>query len=528
MAQHKERLIKAGDYNLDVAEILSYKIAGGVPGSNAPYRIDIQNIIISIELQQSIFNRTMVGKIQVYDTKDVRTLVPIVGLERLNLRFHTPGLTGINAVANDGHPFHIYKIESVEPDKSGTAGGQGYDIFFCSRESYFNTFRKVSKAYTGQVETGVNDIFTNTKYLNSTKDLYLEPTKNIHKVVIPNLRPFEAIDMLAHRAVSGKYENAGYLFYETREGYHFRSIESLLAVAGSIVRPAKWSYNFGMKGVRHPSGGKEIVKDLHGVESWSLSKPVDVLSNVDGGAYANKLIEHDMFNKTISESFFDYAKEWGNHFHTEHKRGYKTSKKMPLPIAKFDNSTRTLSQEYDQKVMLKSSTSNIHEWEPTSEANGAISSAAAKMAAAIGPIPIPTVSAQYTLQKALSQRQLLSSGILELNAPGNSQLQAGDIITFDMPLLESLGHNKKMKANPYWAGRYLIYDIKHVIDKSEDRYSLWIRAVKDNPAFPYATEHNSWTHVSGSPSKTHNIYEKDNELLARISPTGDDIDGTPF
>ena len=510
MAQHKERLIKAGDYNLDVAEILSYKIAGGVPGSNAPYRIDIQNIILSIELQQSIFNRTMVGKIQVYDTKDVRTLVPIVGLERLNLRFHTPGLTGINAVANDGHPFHIYKIESVAPDRSGSAGGQAYDIYFCSRESYFNTFRKVSKAYTGQVEKGVDDIFKNTKYLNSTKDLYIEPTKNIHKVVIPNLRPFEAIDMLAKKAISGKYENAGYLFYETKEGYQFRSIESLLAVAGSIARPAKWSYNFGMKSVRHHTGGKEIVKDLHGVESWTLTKPVDVLSNIDGGAYASKLIEHDMFNKTINESFYDYAKDFGNHFHTEHQRGYKTKKKMPLPVAKFDNSRRTLSQEYDQKVMLKSSTSNIHD---TVEAGQTYT--------------IDPISNRHTLQKALSQRKLLTCGILEFTAPGNSILQAGDIITFDMPLLEPLGHNKKLNSNPYWAGRYLIYDMKHSINRTEDRYSIEVRAVKDNPAFQFMPEHNSWTHMAPRP-EVHNLYERDNELLARMSPTGDDIEGTPF
>ena len=46
MAQNKERIIKAGDYNLDVAEILSYKIAGGVPGEVQPFRIDIQNIIL--------------------------------------------------------------------------------------------------------------------------------------------------------------------------------------------------------------------------------------------------------------------------------------------------------------------------------------------------------------------------------------------------------------------------------------------------------------------------------------------------
>ena len=518
MAQHKERLIKAGDYNLDVAEILSYKIAGGVPGGQTPFRIDIQNIIISLELQQSIFNRSMIGKLTVYDTKDVRTVVPIVGLERLNLKFQTPGLTGINAVANDGHPFHIYKIESVQPDRSGSVGGQTYDIYFCSRESYFNTFRKVSKAYSGQVEVGVNDIFKNTRYLNSRKDLYVEPTKHYNKMVMPNVRPFEAIDMLARKAVSGKYENAGYLFYETKEGYQFRSIESLLAVGGAVARPAKWSYNFGMKGVRHHTGGKELVKDLHGVESWNLTKPVDVLANLNEGAYANKLIEHDMFHKTITTSEYDYEKDFGNHFHTEHDLGTKSNRNTSLPKVKFDNLNWGVNNEYDQKVMLRSSTSYIHEMKKVA-GNSVLADAVSNVMEGTGTaVPIPSISGKHTIQKAISQRLLLQNGVLEIQAPGNSQLQAGDIIMFDMPLMESSGHNKKFKSNPYWGGRYLIYDMKHIIDKTEDRYVVHIRAVKDNPAFPYASEPNSWTHVA-PPSSVHNIYNLDNELLSRMDTT---------
>tara|TARA_Y100000590_G_scaffold395399_1_gene475344 strand:- start:321 stop:1865 length:1545 start_codon:yes stop_codon:yes gene_type:complete len=499
MAQHKERLTKAGDYNLDVAEILSYTIAGGPPGKQEPYRIDIQNIISSIELQQGIFNSTMVGKIQVYDTKDVRSVVPLTGLEKLNLKFHTPGLTGICAVANEGHPFHIYKIESVTPDNRGSGGGQAYDIFFCSRETYYNNLRKVSKAYTGQVELGVEDIFKNTKYLNSRKSLYVEPTKKHTRMVIPNVRPFEAIDMLARKAVSGKYENAGYLFYETKEGYQFRSIESLLAVGGSVARPAKWNYQFGVKNVRHHSGGKQIVNDLHQVDSWNLSKPVDILPNIEGGAYASKLIEHDMFNKTINETVFDYKREWANHFHTEHKFGGKTGKNLPLPDAKFDTLYHGINKEFDQKVMFKSNTAYIHD----TQKDGIT-------------YTLDSISSKHTTQKAMSQRQLLSNGILEIIAPGNSTLQAGDIITFDMPLMEPIGHNKKLKSNPYWAGRYLIYDIKHMIDRQDDRYSLQIRAVKDTVAHPYVAEYGSWSHMAPAPG-THNIYKEDNELLTRMT-----------
>jgi len=513
MAHSKERLTKAGDYSLDVAELLSYKItSGGHPphGENAPYRVDIKPIILQIELQESIFSQSMVGKIQVYDTKDVRTLLPIVGLERLNLKFHTPGLTGINAVANDGHPFHIYKIEAVAPDnKTVGAGAQIYDIYFCSRESYFNNMRKVSKAYTGQVEIGVEDIFKNKRYLSSKKDLYFEPTKKSNsRLVVPNVKPFQAIAMLAKKAVSEKYENAGYLFYETKEGYQFRSIESLLAVAGSIARPAKFKYVYQMSNVRHHTGGKQIVQDLHGVYSWNLVKPVDVLNNLNEGGYGSKLIEHDMFNKTISTTEYDYFKDFGNHFHTEHSDGGKTSVKTPLPQMIFDDTTKGLNQAFDQKVMVKSSTSNIYDQQDPVLANTLYT--------------LDSISAKHTTQKAISQRVLLSNGILELKVPGNSVLQAGDIISFDMPLMQPVGANKAIESSPYWAGRYLIYDMKHIVNRIDDQYSIIIRCVKDTVPHPYVAEFNSWSHFAER--KTHNLYKIDNELLGRIQTSGE-LDG---
>ena len=492
MAQNKERLTKAGDYNLDVAEILSYRMTGGVPGQQQPYSVNILPIITQIEINEGIFNKSVLGRIQVYDTQDVRTVLPIVGLERLNLKFHTPGLDGICAVANEGHPFHIYKIDQVAPDsKAVAAGGQVYDIYFCSRESYFNLIRKVSKAYDGPVELGVEDIFKNRNYLNSKKNLYVEPTKYNTKMVMPNVRPFQAIDMLAKKAVSGLYENAGYLFYETKDGYNFRSIESLLAVAGSVARPAKFAYYYQMGSVRHPVfGSKDIVADMHGVYSWDLNRPSDTLNNLAEGGYASKLIEHDMFYKTINTTEYDYAKDFGNHFHTEHKWGNKSNDKTPLPKAKFDDTFKTLSQAYDQKLMVKSHTSNIHD-------------------------TAPTISDKHTTQKAISQRQLLSVGQLELNVPGNSALQAGDIITFDMPIMQPTGHKKEIVSSPFWAGRYLIYEMKHIIDRSKDTYSMILKCCKDNVAKSYVAEYNSWTH-SAPRRKTYNIYETDKEIITRM------------
>ena len=150
----------------------------------------------------------------------------------------------------------------------------------------------------------------------------------------------------------------------------------------------------------------------------------------------------------------------------------------------------TLSEKYEQKVMFKSNTSGIHD-------------------------TAASISDTMTTQKALSQRVLLSNGILEITVPGNSTLQAGDIITFDMPIMQPIAHNKGITPSPYWSGRYLIYDLKHVIDRIGDNYKIQIKAVKDNVKTPYVSENNSWTHMAPN-RKTHNIYETDKEIITRM------------
>jgi len=489
------------DLSLSVAEILSYRMADGAPGRQQPITIDIKNIILKITLDEDIYEHSMVGKIQIYDTADVRTILPITGLERLNLKFNTPGLNGVNAVANEGHPFHIYQIQTVAQDKESVRG-QAYDILFCSRESYFNNMRKVSKAYEGPVELGVEDIFTNKKYLNSKKQLYIEPTKYKTKIVIPNLKPFAAIRMLCARAVSRQYENAGYLFYETLDGYHFRSYESLFALAGAIARPTKWHYRPQIKNVRNPrTGVEEPIKDMHGVNNWTLDKPVDVLMNLSSGGYANKSIEYDSFYKTINITDYNYEKDFSKHFHTEHDGdGYKSADKIHLPAAGNIEGSR-LSESYDQRVFLSSNPSRVHD-------------------------KFGNISAEISTQKIMSQETLLKNGVLTLNVPGNSVLQAGDIIDFEMPLFQPLGDNKPARKNPYWAGRYLIIFLKHNVDVISG-YNMTIVAVKDNVAHQYIPEHQTWRHQAPK-RKTHNIYEQDKQIMSRLGPTGMDIKGTPF
>ena len=134
----------------------------------------------------------MVGTVTVYDTQDIRTVLPITGLEKLNLKFNTPGLTGVNAVEEEGHPFQVYKIDQVRTDPQNPRG-QVYRIFFTSQEAYFDSISRVSRAYEGTIEDMVENLLREKRYLNSKKPFIFEPTRSNTKYVVPNLRPFEAI-----------------------------------------------------------------------------------------------------------------------------------------------------------------------------------------------------------------------------------------------------------------------------------------------------------------------------------------------
>lgn len=87
------------------------------------------------------------------------------------------------------------------------------------------------------------------------KELYFEKTKGLHTFSITNTTPFDAIDQVRKGAISEKYKGSAFVFFENKNGYHFKSIEKLVeeglpnigdkffihsTLAGSNVQGSKW------------------------------------------------------------------------------------------------------------------------------------------------------------------------------------------------------------------------------------------------------------------------------------------------
>ena len=75
------------------------------------------------------------------------------------------------------------------------------------------------------------------------------------------------------------------MFYETAKGFHFRSLESLLAMGGSVARPTRWNFQTQIQlNMDNSEKGQPEVKDIESrmqnVIKYDFDKHADTLSNI--------------------------------------------------------------------------------------------------------------------------------------------------------------------------------------------------------------------------------------------------------
>ena len=439
----------AGDFRLKTCNIISYRKSSN---SEKALRFNMAPQCMAISFVESVTTPFITGSLDITDGQDIRTLLPITGNERLELRCFTPGQREINFTEDTTGTLNIYKIDKIRIT-GGTGRTQLYRVHFISREAYRNNLIKISKAYAGPVENAVYEIVQDEKYLDSRKPLFVEPTSTNAKYVIPNLKPLSTINFLGNNAISGKYKNAGYLFYETSKGFHFRSFESLMAMNGIMARPVVENYEMQPANIR--TGGEiDVIRNLRAPDSYSFENAVNTLDEINKGMIANRLVTHDIYEKKIETFDYDYHDEFQNHFHTEHTGGGKSTDKFTTPLMYFEDTSKTLSDFPMAKLMHMVNQKKVHnDYEFT---------------------PIKDI-----LPNKISQRGQMSNLHLLLSVPGQTRMNAGDMIVFALPDQRPVAHDQAQDLTPYYGGRYLILSLKHKFDVVNNKHTMNLRCVKD-------------------------------------------------
>ena len=433
--------------------------------------LDLSELVTAVNIYEDIFNNSITGDISFIDTNNILGNANIIGQEKLSLILATPDGSDVydreNAIDFSQIPFYIYKVNSSQLVNDRT---MGYTISFTTSEIVRNGHIRVSQSYKGEPAVDIiKKVIRDSELLNSKKEFFYEETSNNYKVVAPNMRPFDFINMIARKSLSKEYNFAPtFLFYETVKGYFFRTLDSMMD-----RKNPRMIYREANPNTLTDKGVQDLAKNLQNILNYSVVSATDTLSSQRSGMYASKLLEVDLFNKSYKTYDYDYVKKYTDDVHIDRftKSG---SAQAPVLSEATDDFGFKLS-EYPDSVFFVQTTDKTNELFTPMHQEGTET-------------PYDTINVHQWLQRRKSRfAQLASALTLRVEVPGNTSIQAGDVVGLEI-MNRSSNSEEEMDVN--YTGRYLVTKLHHVFSKGQGRYkhTVHMECVRDtvSEAYPSA------------------------------------------
>jgi hypothetical protein len=250
--------------------------------------VDLRLGVQSIDYYEDIFSPTITAKIVVTNTgntvngQSIYQGLPLRGGERLALK-----IAG-NTASNPGLEFGNLYVSSISNVLSKNQN-ETFVLNLCSREAITNETARVVKKYptSSPISASAEDIIKS--YLQTSKNVSVDPSSNKYGFIGNMRKPFTVLTWLASKGVpdSKGDATAGYVFYETQEGYNFRSLDKL------ITQQPKATYN--ATEIANPDSDRKDFEIL----SYITNRNQNMLEKLRLGAYASQR----MFFNPLNFSF---------------------------------------------------------------------------------------------------------------------------------------------------------------------------------------------------------------------------------
>ena len=439
----------AGEYDISQCKILT--TGGG--------EFDILPVVQDIVIYESIFSQSISGIITIQDTTDLVNNGPIIGEEKLLIKILTPQENERPDTVIDftKTPLDIYKIGAFlgDGEKANVVS-----MHFASQEVYRNAISKISRSYKGSCSEIVDKIFRDKEYLDSDKQLTLEETNGLRKIVFPSMKPFKAIDMMCRQSSSKNFNNSPtYLFYETTKGYNFRSVDGLCSQEPIM------EYEENVPD-RVDSGSKNIMSNLKTINEFSIIEPRDTTQNVYEGMLSSNTKVHDIYNKKINYFTYNYFDEFDNDTHLEDK---------PFISEAKDKLSNKGLADYSNALNFVTITSSGKSFDEFSNTEAGIE--------IVYPYALDDLE-KIIMRRNSRLRQFQNSITLNMTVPGNTSIQAGDVLHISIGASSTVTDRTD---DPNYTGKYLITKIRHTFNNGlkEVRHTINMTVVKDSVDYDY-------------------------------------------
>ena len=193
--------------------------------------VSILNGLVELRYYESLLQDSVMATVMFSDsgnavpdekTGDIKSAVealPIVGSERVEFKMMDN---------NENKIEYTFRINNVSPLSDDTTKSI-VALKLVSEEFEINEETRINKRFDGKPSDAVKEILTN--FLKTKKDISdIEDSTECGSIPAQK-KPFYALNWLSQRCApvdKTPGTTAGFFFYETSEGYHFKSIDALL------------------------------------------------------------------------------------------------------------------------------------------------------------------------------------------------------------------------------------------------------------------------------------------------------------
>lgn len=403
-------------------------------------KIDLTSSLVFCDYFEDILSPCVTMTMQIASSYSIFNGLPIRGGEKVTIDIET--LSG-NFKLDGDYAMYVYKVGGIVTD--GTK--EYFTLHLCSREALTNETARVQKKYD---KKPINDHVTNilrdvlkTKKFNSSN---IEKTSNSYSFIGTLKKPFHILTWLGPKGIpstSASGNNgtsargvAGFLFYENRDGFHFRSIDTLVSAtksqSGSTSKESipKYNYNPGIIESNNTDTNYNII-------NYDFEKNIDLMKSLRVGMYANITYFYDLYKNKIDGITYS--------LNSEVKSKLGGSNTLPYPKDFGNRPSRILFRSADVGILDKSGSTDDSGRDNTDMA------------------------------KSFSRYNLLFTQSLNMIVPMNVNLKAGNIIYAQFQKVDA---GKSSEVDPEQSGNYLIKEVRHHFEGNQMVSSL--KLVRDS------------------------------------------------
>lgn len=402
--------------------------------------VDVTKGVRSIDYYEDIFSPIITVKMTIVTTGDalpgkdgkgqsIYNGLPLRGGERVSMKIAANSETNkpLDFSTSPKDYLYVSSISNVIAENQREA----FTLNLVPREAITNETTRVSGKYPtdAPIDVSVKKIIKD--YLKTDKSVNVDETSNTYGFIGNLKRPFNILVWLASKAVPKRQDSsAGFLFYQTIDGFNFKSIDTLI----STKPKASYTYTDVVENQTEKNNDFNILE-------YTIDRNQNLLEKLRLGAYAS-------FRVGFNPLDCSFTLPQKGLFTQKDYLGKTKNLGQELKLPPISNDANQTLGELPSRIMTQVLDIGTMEKDVSTK---------------------PNADPFLYQSQAIMRYNLLFTQTVQMTVPLNTNLRAGDLIACDFPRVT---RSEVPEYDDEQSGLYMIKELCHHYDNENSLTSM--------------------------------------------------------